>query len=266
LVVAALIVALIAWMATLPADADGPPGDGNCDGQVNSIDSALILQLSAGLLPQLPCQGNAEVSGDGQVNSIDSALILQFTAGLIDHLGPPGETPAITNTPMPAATATPTRTNTPAPGATATSTRTNTPPNPTSTPTPSGGTPVQYGPIYYTPTFHWSDTDIDLAVGQRIDVAATGSVIYDNLHLDGVSADGDGPPTGWGPCPDHSLLGYVGPSRPPADAPVSLANVICLGSEFSGNVPAGGNLYISINDRGGLDNNVGQWYVTVTVY
>lgn len=239
-------------------------GDANCDGLVNSIDSALILQL----LPQLACPQNTNVSGDGLTNSIDSALVLQYTAGLVDHLGPPGETPAITNTPIRATTATPTRANTPPPGATgtATPTRTNTPIDPTNTPTPSGGTPVQYGPIYYNPMIQWSDTDIDLVSGQRIDSTATGSVIYDNFHLEGVSADGDGPPTGWGPCPDHSLLGYVGPTRPLANAPVSLENVICLGTEFSGNVPVGGNLYISINDRGGFSNNFGQWYVTVTVY
>jgi alpha-tubulin suppressor-like RCC1 family protein len=63
-----------------------PPGDANCDGRTNSIDSALILQLSAGLLTSLPCEDAADVSGDGSVNAIDSALVLQFVAGLLAEL------------------------------------------------------------------------------------------------------------------------------------------------------------------------------------
>lgn len=61
-------------------------GDTNCDGNVNSIDAALVLQLGAGLVDSLACQDNADVNGDGIANSIDSALILQFDAGLIDSL------------------------------------------------------------------------------------------------------------------------------------------------------------------------------------
>ncbi len=61
-------------------------GDVNCDGIVNSIDAALILQFVAGLVSSLPCAQNADVNHDGQVNSIDAAIILQYTAGLISHL------------------------------------------------------------------------------------------------------------------------------------------------------------------------------------
>ena len=63
------------------------PGDANCDGTVNSIDAALVLQFNAGLLGSLPCRG--DVNGDGKVTSIDAALILQFAAGLLDSLPPP---------------------------------------------------------------------------------------------------------------------------------------------------------------------------------
>ena len=67
-----------------------PPvqGDASCDGNVNAIDAALILQFSAGLLGALDCQDAADVNGDGEINSIDAALILQFVAGLIDSLYP----------------------------------------------------------------------------------------------------------------------------------------------------------------------------------
>ena len=58
-------------------------GDANCDGAVNSIDAALILQFGAGLLDSLPCEGGGDVNGDGEVTSIDAALVLQFTAGLL---------------------------------------------------------------------------------------------------------------------------------------------------------------------------------------
>jgi glucose/arabinose dehydrogenase len=63
-------------------------GDANCDGSINSIDAALVLQLTAGLIDALPCSGNADASGDGTVNAVDAALILQYSAGLIGHLPP----------------------------------------------------------------------------------------------------------------------------------------------------------------------------------
>ncbi len=64
-------------------------GDANCDGTINSIDAALVLQYIADLLS--PNQVSTFVScfrdtnGDGAINSIDAALILQFSAGLLGH-------------------------------------------------------------------------------------------------------------------------------------------------------------------------------------
>ncbi len=63
-------------------------GDASCDGVVNPLDAALILQLSAGLINTLPCPDAGDTSGDGTTNPLDAALILQFSAGLIGSLPP----------------------------------------------------------------------------------------------------------------------------------------------------------------------------------
>jgi hypothetical protein len=74
----------------LSIESDGPKalGDVNDDGDVNAIDSALILQLNAGLIPNLVNPGSADVNEDGSMNAIDAALVLQFVAGLIPSLPP----------------------------------------------------------------------------------------------------------------------------------------------------------------------------------
>ena len=272
LVVLSLALVLIAaavWNANGPTSAGQPLyGDASCDGRVNSIDAAVVLQYSAGILPSLGCPANADVNGDGRANSLDSALILQYAAGLIAYLGPPvGPTPTNTSVPTPANTPIPTATNMPVSTATPTLA-----PTATNTPPPSA-TPVQYPTIYYDPHVPWHNTEIELQAGQKIEVQAQGSVIYDNYHLGGVSPDGDDAFKGWGDCHDHSLVGWVGDVRPARDAdPAALTGVLCLGSQFTGTVATSGSLYISINDRGGFSdqngfgNNVGHWDVTVFVY
>ena len=69
-----------------PVPPGGLSGDVNCSGEVNAIDSALILQFSAGLVGSLACQEDGDVNGSGDINSIDAAIVLQFVAGLISHL------------------------------------------------------------------------------------------------------------------------------------------------------------------------------------
>jgi hypothetical protein len=58
-------------------------GDVNCDDLVNTIDAALILQLTAGLITSLPCQELGDLNHDGQVSSVDAAIVLQLDAGLL---------------------------------------------------------------------------------------------------------------------------------------------------------------------------------------
>jgi len=57
-------------------------GDADCNGILNSIDAALVLQYSAGFMMTLPCEAAADVTGDGMIDSRDAALILQYNAGL----------------------------------------------------------------------------------------------------------------------------------------------------------------------------------------
>lgn len=102
----------------------GGDGDANCDGSVDPLDAALILQRDAGLLPALPCGAKGDVDGDGQTNALDAALVLQSSAGLIDLHAP-------------SATATPQNTPALPPGATNTPTATPTEDRPTATPTPT---------------------------------------------------------------------------------------------------------------------------------
>ena len=59
-----------------------PSGDANCDGDVSSTDAVLVLLLEAALIQSLPCEGRADVYVDGETDSRDAAVILQIVAGL----------------------------------------------------------------------------------------------------------------------------------------------------------------------------------------
>ncbi len=64
------------------------PGDGDCDGNIDAVDAALLLQYAAGLTGPMPCLMAADVNRDSFFDAIDAALILQYVAGLIGTLPP----------------------------------------------------------------------------------------------------------------------------------------------------------------------------------
>jgi glucose/arabinose dehydrogenase len=61
----------------------GPTGDADCSGDTDSIDAAIVLQLTAGLIASVGCPELADVDGDGDIDAIDAAIILQIVAGLL---------------------------------------------------------------------------------------------------------------------------------------------------------------------------------------
>ena len=67
----------------------GVLGDASCDGEVNSLDAALVLQFGAGLISSVPCAQDADVNRSGNIDSLDAALILQCGAGLTAICGGP---------------------------------------------------------------------------------------------------------------------------------------------------------------------------------
>lgn len=74
-----------------PTNPPGTPqpkicGDVDLTKSVTSVDAALVLQFSGGLLDSLQNMRNADVNADNQITSIDALLILQHTAGLLPNL------------------------------------------------------------------------------------------------------------------------------------------------------------------------------------
>jgi hypothetical protein len=179
------------WLHARNAAAD-LMGDANCDGTVNAIDGAIILQYAAGFSIDFDCPSKVDVNGAGRIDSIDAALVLQYTAGLIDDLGSgpaatatrtrtrtatrtPTRTPTDTYTATPSWTPTPsaTRTNTSTPTKTATATA-----NPSPTPSPTESPPP--GTILWDVDPAVSSTEVDL-IEQGISLAAE----YLDAHLGG---------------------------------------------------------------------------------
>ncbi len=81
----AAIMAAAGLLVVAPTSALPPrltDGDANCDGNVDSVDAAVILQASAGLIDATPCPDVADVNFDYEVNSLDAAIVLQMVAAL----------------------------------------------------------------------------------------------------------------------------------------------------------------------------------------
>jgi hypothetical protein len=67
----------------------GRVGDVSCDGAVDPIDAAFLLQLGAALIARLPCS-NGDANADGIVNVVDATIVLQYSAGMLGTLPPQG--------------------------------------------------------------------------------------------------------------------------------------------------------------------------------
>ena len=156
-----IILAATAACTSGQAAGEATFGDVNCSGQSNSIDAALVLQRTAGLVDSLACEDAGDVNGDDLLNAVDAALMLQKDAGLIDRF-PREKEPTATNT----ATRTATRTSTRIPTNTPTRTPTETP---TSIPTPTlipTYTPTRTSTVVHTPTFTRTPTPAETPTGE----------------------------------------------------------------------------------------------------
>ena len=87
---ASLSLILLAACATIKANESKNVGDVDCNERTNSIDAALILQKTAGLIDTLACKMAGDVNADNRLNAVDAALILQYDARLINSF--PAET------------------------------------------------------------------------------------------------------------------------------------------------------------------------------
>ena len=47
------------------------------------LDAVLLLQFTASLLLELPCEAGADVNGDGSVDANDAVFILWMQAGIV---------------------------------------------------------------------------------------------------------------------------------------------------------------------------------------
>lgn len=125
--------------------------------------------------------------------------------------------------------------------------------------------PAAVASLEYDARSAWMDTGVRLVEGDRIVVHAAGLVSFFD-QLVGPSGDARERFGGWGNCPVHSLVGWIGARRPAANE-WPLDGVMCLGSSFAGTVSASGRLFIAMNevsgDAGVFSDNSGAWSVSV---
>ncbi len=63
-----------------------PPGDANCDGQVNVLDAIVVLNYYLGNEPEPFCFEQADVNQDGAINVLDAIVILNIFLGVSEPL------------------------------------------------------------------------------------------------------------------------------------------------------------------------------------
>ena len=81
----------LAWVSTVPEPASAPAtdiwGDADCDGDVDSADTLIVMRAAMGLSPLPSASAEfCDVNGDGAVDMSDALLIARYTMGLIDSL------------------------------------------------------------------------------------------------------------------------------------------------------------------------------------
>jgi hypothetical protein len=118
--------------------------------------------------------------------------------------------------------------------------------------------PVASHQVTVPGTQAWTDAGVACEPGKSVQLVATGTVYHDATH--GVGADGD---------PNPDLRRFNLPGLPEANHSGLIASLdkkaplTVVGSSATYNCAAAGELYLGPND-GGLDNNHGEWTVTVT--
>jgi hypothetical protein len=104
----------------------------------------------------------------------------------------------------------------------------------------------------------WTDTGIDVAVGDRVAISATGTIFHDasgSTGPNGVAERRDLRQFNVIESENHgALIGRIGDSGAP----------FAVGSDFASASLAPGRLFLGVNDRG-VDNNSGAFTATVTV-
>ncbi len=63
-------------------------GDVDCNGDVWVIDALHILRLDVGFKVSVLCLESGDLNSDGVIDTVDAALVLQYSTGLIDELPP----------------------------------------------------------------------------------------------------------------------------------------------------------------------------------
>lgn len=104
----------------------------------------------------------------------------------------------------------------------------------------------------------WTDTGVDVKVGQRVVIVAKGEVAADKATRTGPGGFASKPE--WkkynvvADAPHMALIGKVGPTGGP----------VMVGPALSVDAPVAGRIFLGINDRD-TKNNVGAFQVTITV-